>query len=66
LVAAETDPRWIEACGACRLYLKVSDERKLPESATVVPLVESAATLDLDIIAEHHGWCTAAPYAALR
>jgi len=63
-VGAE-DPRGIEACGRCRGYLKVVDERKLPEGETVIPLVEAVATLYLDLIAEREGCRRGLPYGAL-
>ncbi len=60
------DPRSIETCRQCKAYLKTLDERKLPDEETVVALVETTATLHLDLIAEQEGCARALPYAALR
>ncbi len=46
------DPQGVEGCGRCGGYLKVVDERMLPEGEIVVPLVEDVGTLCLHIIAE--------------
>ena len=62
----EADPHSIETCDRCRGYLKTVDQRKLPEGTTIFPLVESVATLHLDLIAEREGCRRALPYAALR
>lgn len=65
LSAGPEDPRAIEVCGRCREYLKVVDERKLPEGEAVVPLVEAVETLDLDLLAEREGCRRGLPYGAL-
>lgn len=61
----EDDCRWIETCGDCRGYLKTVDVRKLPQGEVVVPLVETTATVYLDLIAEKEGCHPAVPYAAM-
>jgi len=60
------DPYSIESCSTCKGYLKTVDRRKLPEDHPVVPLVETIATLYLDLIAETEGCSRGLPYAALR
>lgn len=67
-VADQADPsRWIDACTACRQYLKVIDARRPGESdAQVRPLVESVALLYLDVIAENEGCHRSLPYVAIR
>jgi FdhE protein len=66
LTVETADPYSIETCEQCNGYLKTVDERKLPEDKVVVPLVETTATLYLDLIAEKEGYARALPYAALR
>jgi len=51
----DADVRWIETCERCKGYVKTVDERKLPEGETVFPVVEEAATLHLDLLAEREG-----------
>lgn len=60
------DPCTIEVCNQCQCYLKTVDERKLPDDYSVVPLVETTATLYLDLIAEEKGYARALPYTALH
>ena len=62
----QTDPRSIETCDQCKSYLKTVDGRKLPEAEVVVPLVETTATVHLDMIAEKQGYARGLPYGALR
>jgi hypothetical protein len=38
------------------------DERKLPEGEPVFPVVEEAATLHLDLLAEREGYIRRVPY----
>lgn len=59
---SEGDPRWIETCESCRGYIKTVDERKLPLGETIIPLVEEAATLHLDLLAEKEGYIRRLPY----
>ena len=59
-------PRWVESCAACKSYLKMVDERKLPAETEVIPLVEEVATLYLDFIAEKQGCRPTLPYVAMR
>ncbi|HSD50421.1 MAG TPA: formate dehydrogenase accessory protein FdhE [Candidatus Methylomirabilis sp.] len=56
------DPRWIEACESCRGYIKTVDERRLPVGEPVLPVVEEAATLHLDLLAEREGYLCRLPY----
>ena len=56
------DPRWIEACESCRGYIKTVDERRLPAGETIIPVVEEAATLHLDLLAEREGFIRRLPY----
>ncbi len=60
------DPYAIETCEQCKGYLKTVDERKLPENKSMIPLVETIATLYLDLIAEKEGYAGQLPYGALR
>ena len=62
----DDDPCWIETCNACENYLKTVDQRRLPEGRAVVPLVETTATVYLDLIAEKQRYRRSTPYAALR
>jgi formate dehydrogenase maturation protein FdhE len=59
---ADGDARWIETCEACRGYVKIVDERKLPEGERVLAVVEEAATLHLDLLAEREGYVRRVPY----
>ena len=59
------DPCFVQVCGNCRAYLKTVDERKLPESEAVIPLVWATATMHLDLIAQREGCQRAFPYTAL-
>jgi FdhE protein len=61
-----TDRCSMETCDTCKRYLKTVDERTLPEEERVVPLVETTATLHLDLIAEREGYSRGLPYAALH
>jgi bacterioferritin-associated ferredoxin len=45
-----------ETCGKCRRYIKTVDEDKLAAGEEVIPLVEDAATLHLDLVAERDGY----------
>ena len=58
----DADPRWVETCERCKGYIKTVDERKLPEGETVFPVVEEAATLHLDLLAEREGYIRRVPY----
>lgn len=62
LRVSEGDPRWIETCETCRGYIKTVDERKLPLGEAIIPLVEEAATLHLDLLAEKEGYIRRLPY----
>lgn len=59
---ADAASRWIEGCERCGGYLKTVDARTGP----VWPLVESVATLYLDLIAENEGFRRGMPYVALN
>lgn len=65
LTVKDQGARWIEACEQCKGYIKTLDERKLPVGEAVVPLVEEAGTLHLDLLAEKEGYRPKLPYAAL-
>jgi len=56
LVPSPGDARWIEMCGACKRYIKTVDERKLPGTDGVVPVVEETISLHLDMLAEREGY----------
>jgi formate dehydrogenase accessory protein FdhE len=58
----DADARWIETCERCKGYIKTADERKLPEGEAVLPVVEEAATLHLDLLAEREGYIRRVPY----
>lgn len=58
----DADPRWVETCEGCKGYIKTVDERKLPEGETVLSVVEEAATLHLDLLAEREGYIRRVPY----
>lgn len=58
----DADARWVETCEGCKGYIKTVDERKLPEGETVLPVVEEAATLHLDLLAEREGYIRRVPY----
>ena len=58
----DRDPRWIETCESCQGYIKTVDERRLAEDETVFPVVEEAATLHLDLLAEREGYIRRVPY----
>lgn len=45
-----------ETCGKCRRYIKTVDEDKLAAGEEVIALVEDAATLHLDLVAERDGY----------
>jgi FdhE protein len=60
---SDGDARWVETCEACRGYIKTVDERRVPEGETVLPVVEEAATLHLDLLAEREGYIRRVPYA---
>jgi FdhE protein len=64
LTIAGEAARWIEACDACRHYLKVIDRRRA-ERGPFVALVEEVAGLYLDLVAEKEGYLPNLPYAAL-
>jgi FdhE protein len=54
--------RWIETCERCKGYIKTVDERRLPEGEAVCAVVEEAATLHLDLLAEREGYIRRVPY----
>jgi hypothetical protein len=56
VAVAKDDPRWVEVCDLCRRYLKTVDEGRLPAGHVLVPRVEDARTLHLDLIAEREGY----------
>jgi formate dehydrogenase accessory protein FdhE len=58
----DADARWVETCERCKGYIKTVDERKLPEGEMVFPVVEEAATLHLDLLAEREGYIRRVPY----
>jgi formate dehydrogenase accessory protein FdhE len=58
----DADARWVETCERCKGYIKTVDERKLAEGEMVLPVVEEAATLHLDLLAEHEGYIRRVPY----
>jgi FdhE protein len=58
----DVDVRWVETCERCKGYIKTVDERKLPEGEMVFPVVEEAATLHLDLLAEREGYIRRVPY----
>jgi FdhE protein len=58
----DADVRWVETCERCKGYIKTVDERKLPEGELVFPVVEEAATLHLDLLAEREGYIRRVPY----
>jgi len=58
----DADARWVETCERCKGYIKTVDERKLPEGETVLSVVEEAATLHLDLLAEREGYIRRVPY----
>jgi FdhE protein len=58
----EDAARWVEACEGCRGYVKTVDERRLPLGETIIPVVEEAATLHLDLLAEREGYIRRVPY----
>lgn len=66
LTVGTDDPCSIETCGQCKGYLKTVDVRQLPRDKEVVPLVETTATVYLDLIAEKEGYARALPYVALQ
>lgn len=58
----DAEARWIDTCDRCKGYIKTVDERKLPDGETVIPVVEEAATLHLDLLAEREGYIRRLPY----
>ncbi len=66
LTVGTDDPCSIETCGQCKGYLKTVDEGQLPRDEEVVPLVETTATVYLDLIAEKEGYARALPYVAIQ
>lgn len=60
----DSDPRWIETCNTCNRYIKTIDTRKLPAGRPLILVVEEAATLHLDLLAEREGCARGLPYAA--
>jgi len=60
------DPCTIETCDRCKAYLTTVDERRMPEDQAVIPLVATAASLHLDLIAEKEGYAKRLPYASLQ
>jgi FdhE protein len=59
---ADADARWVETCETCKGYIKTVNERRLPEGERVFPVVEEAATLHLDLLAEREGYIRRIPY----
>jgi formate dehydrogenase maturation protein FdhE len=59
---ADESPRWLETCDACQGYIKTVDERRLVEGEAIYPVVEEAATLHLDLLAEREGYVRRVPY----
>jgi formate dehydrogenase accessory protein FdhE len=62
----DADPRWVETCEQCKGYIKTVDERRLAEGELVFPVVEEAATLHLDLLAEREGYIRRVPYVLAR
>jgi formate dehydrogenase accessory protein FdhE len=62
LRVADESPRWLETCDACQGYIKTVDERRLVEGEAIYPVVEEAATLHLDLLAEREGYVRRVPY----
>lgn len=58
----DADARWVETCEGCKGYIKTVDERKLTEGEMIFPVVEEAATLHLDLLAEREGYIRRVPY----
>jgi len=58
----DADPRWVETCERCKGYIKTVDERKLAEGELIFPVVEEAATLHMDLLAEREGYIRRVPY----
>jgi FdhE protein len=58
----DAEARWIETCEGCAGYIKTVDARRLPEGEAVLPVVEEAATLHLDLLAEREGYVRRLPY----
>lgn len=56
LRASADEPRWIETCDTCGRYVKTIDLRRLPEPCVMLPSVELAATVHLDVMAEEAGY----------
>lgn len=50
------EPRWIETCDTCGRYVKTIDLRRLPDPYVLLPIVELAATVHLDAMAEEAGY----------
>jgi FdhE protein len=67
LKVAGEDARWIEGCEECNHYLKVVDRRQPGrcQGGEFIPLVEDAAGLCLDLVAEKQGYLHGPVYAAL-
>jgi FdhE protein len=68
LKVAGEEARWIEACDRCKHYLKVVDRRQPGRcpGGEFTPLIEDAAGLCLDLVAEKQGYLHGPVYAALR
>lgn len=56
LRASADDPRWIETCDTCGRYVKTIDLRRLPDPYLLLPIVELASTMHLDVMAEEAGY----------
>ena len=56
LRASADEPRWIETCDTCGRYVKTVDLQRVPEHYVVLPIVELAATVHLDVMAEEAGY----------
>jgi formate dehydrogenase maturation protein FdhE len=65
LTIGDEDPHWIEACDECRGYVKTTAIHRLSATEPFIPLVEEAATLHLDQLAQREGYRQRLPYAAL-
>ena len=55
LAPSEGSPYRLDTCDKCKRYLKTFDYRLLDEKHIVVPGLEDAATLYLDLAAENEG-----------
>jgi FdhE protein len=58
----DDNPRWVETCDECGGYIKTVDERRLAVGEAVSAVVEEAATLHLDLLAEREGYVRRVAY----